>query len=211
MKNINTMAGKQRDQSGFTLIELMIVMSMIAILSAIAIPSYKKYIRKNAESAAVAKVKSLELELERWRATALTYRGFEPIKSKTDSDGNIEMDADGEVTLTHGYDKDNKIIYVPEGSGEDDYLYQIILDDGTGRSLTTAATLSDITTTPTGVVGNAWRMIAVPNTAKSNLKRAEKYLITSRGMKCKTALYSVNFDSTQDAKTICGQSGVEKW
>ncbi len=203
MKNIDKIHINQRAQSGFTLIELMIVISMIAILSAIAVPSYKKYIRENAESEAVAKVKSLELELERWKATALTYRGFIPTKST--------VDADGEATLSHAYDdSDNKTIYVPEGSTSANYLYKITLDDGStaGKSLTTANDLGGATDIS---VGSTWRMIAVPNTNKSNLNYAEKYFITSRGVSCKTSISSVSFDSTKDAQTNCTQNGVEKW
>ena len=61
---------------GFTLIELMVTVAMVAILASIAIPSYRQYAIRNAESQAQAKMKQLEIELNRWRATALTYKGF---------------------------------------------------------------------------------------------------------------------------------------
>lgn len=65
---------------GFTLIELMVTVAMVAILASIAIPSYRQYAIRNAESQAQAKMKQLEIELNRWRATALTYKGFFPKK-----------------------------------------------------------------------------------------------------------------------------------
>lgn len=50
MKVINRM--QLRDQRGFTLVELLIVVAIIAILAAIAIPQYQKY-RKNAAVASL--------------------------------------------------------------------------------------------------------------------------------------------------------------
>ncbi|MCD9522538.1 prepilin-type N-terminal cleavage/methylation domain-containing protein [Photobacterium carnosum] len=48
-----------KKQQGFTLIELMIVVAIIGVLSAIAIPAYKDYVRKSEASSALATLKAL--------------------------------------------------------------------------------------------------------------------------------------------------------
>ena len=48
-----------KKQQGFTLIELMIVVAIIGVLSAIAIPAYKNYVTKSEASSALATLKAL--------------------------------------------------------------------------------------------------------------------------------------------------------
>ncbi|WNP28100.1 prepilin-type N-terminal cleavage/methylation domain-containing protein [Moraxella sp. DOX410] len=172
---------------GFTLIELMVTVAMVAILASIAIPSYRQYAIRNAESQAQAKMKQLEIELNRWRATSLTYKGFLP--KKIASDG----------TVSYGYDEtDNKTIYVPANSTSSNYHYKILLVDGdnTANSLvpTASSTLANSLT-----AGRAWVMFATPNPTKFN--DAHKILLTSSGTQCKTK----NSDtSVTIASTNCG-------
>ncbi|HDZ9336825.1 TPA: prepilin-type N-terminal cleavage/methylation domain-containing protein [Vibrio cholerae] len=52
-------AYKNKQQQGFTLIELMIVVAIIGVLSAIAVPAYKDYVKKTEFASALGTMKSL--------------------------------------------------------------------------------------------------------------------------------------------------------
>lgn len=60
-------------QKGFTLIELMIVVSIIAILSAIALPSYQQYVERGRRADGKAALLRGGLWLERAATVAGTY------------------------------------------------------------------------------------------------------------------------------------------
>ena len=58
---------------GFTLIELMVVVAIIAILAAIVVPSYNEYVRKSRRAEAARFVGEMQLGLEKWRAENPCY------------------------------------------------------------------------------------------------------------------------------------------
>lgn len=59
--------------AGFTLIELMIVVAIIAVLAAIALPTYSKYVTKTRRSAAKACLSQYSNYMERYYTTWLEY------------------------------------------------------------------------------------------------------------------------------------------
>lgn len=72
------------DQSGFTLVELMIVVAIIGVLSAVAVPNFKKYQAKAKTSEAKVQLAAAYTALQAFYgdfgaySTCLSYMGYDP-------------------------------------------------------------------------------------------------------------------------------------
>lgn len=64
-----------RAHRGFTLIELMIAVAIVAILAAIALPSYSEYVRRSRITEAISGLSSMQVKLEQFFQDNRTYSG----------------------------------------------------------------------------------------------------------------------------------------
>ncbi|GAB3728198.1 type IV pilin protein [Luteimonas pelagia] len=79
-----------RKSSGFTLIELMVVVVIIAIIAAIALPGYREQVRKSRRADASRAVGQLQLDLERWRAENPSYANCAPTPCGSGTYPNVD-------------------------------------------------------------------------------------------------------------------------
>lgn len=83
-----------KKQQGFTLIELMIVVAIIGVLSAIAIPAYKNYVAKSAVTSAMATAKALITNAELY-----AQNSTEATEETADIGGDEKMSSLGDITI----------------------------------------------------------------------------------------------------------------
>ena len=62
-------------QRGFTLVEVMIVVVIVAILSAIGIPSYQDYVRRGKITEAISALSDMRVKMEQFFQDNRTYKG----------------------------------------------------------------------------------------------------------------------------------------
>jgi type IV pilus assembly protein PilE len=109
---------------GFTLIELMIVVAVVAILAAIALPSYTEHVRKSRRAQAKADMLEIAQMLERRFTTNRSYAGFDVTpfnQSPRDGDARYEIDVDPLTATTF------TIVATPVGGQESDRCGELSL------------------------------------------------------------------------------------
>lgn len=178
--------------SGFTLIELMITVVVVAILAAIAYPSYTQYMERR--DLAVARQEALRIaaELERFKAKNFSYKGFDASYLYAYDD----VDDDGNPTAASYYNKTNGKLYLPVGSTSSTAKYTLTLVGGTGNKPLTLEKGSDgkETADSQSVNGLSWVMsIERSKDSSGEPKQPRNYdlLLNNAGMRCMTKVKNV--------------------
>lgn len=143
---------------GFTLIELMLVLMVIALLAAIAMPSYQAYARRANATAAQQEMLKLADQLERHKSKNFSYKGFNP-RYLYNASGVIPFNA-GTQTLT-----------LPLEATGAEIKYTLTIVDGDDSNL--------LLTNPTSL-GQNWAIKAVSSDARNF-----SFLITNVGVRCR--------------------------
>ena len=149
-------SGSRVEQQGFTLIELMIVIVIVAIFVTIAIPSYLNYTRRADAALAQQEMQKIAEQLERHKSRNFSYRGFDP-------------------NFIYGVTGAMSSVTLPRSATGSSVKYTITIRDGDD----TSKLLTDTTTSP-AIRARRWVMIAETSDPKNY-----NFLMTSTGLRCK--------------------------
>lgn len=81
-----------RGRAGFSLLELLIVVSIVAILASIVLPNYSDALQRGRRVDAITALLNVQIAQERWRANHSSYASFDDL-------GLAELSADGHYQL----------------------------------------------------------------------------------------------------------------
>jgi type IV pilus assembly protein PilE len=95
--------GTRRANRGFTLIEVMIAVAVVAILAALALPSYRNYVIRGNIPEATSRLLTKQVQMEQWFQDQRTYVGGPGCTTDTTSSNLFDFrcnDGSDAVTAT---------------------------------------------------------------------------------------------------------------
>lgn len=125
----------RRMARGFTLIELMITVAVVAILAAVAIPSYTEHVRKSRRAQAKADLVELAQQLERFHTVQNTYSGMTLPFTQSPRDGKSYYT----LSLSGAATSSAFTLQAVPGTGQDKDKCGTLTLDQAGRKTPTAA------------------------------------------------------------------------
>ncbi len=105
-------------QQGFTLIELMIVVAIIGILAAVAIPAYQDYTVRARVTEGLSLAAGYKTAVAENAANGVAFASGVPAFVATPNVTGLAIGADGEITITYGANAGNgTIVLAPRDGG----------------------------------------------------------------------------------------------
>ena len=138
MSNTMLFRESSRKQAGFTLIEVMIVVAIVAILAAIALPSYREYVMRSKRADARAGLQAAAVWLERVSTSTGQYPAGNTLPTQL-----TDVESRAYVIQYQGNGTDYTLTAVPQGSQANDKCLNFTLDNRGNGAVSAGPTLRD--------------------------------------------------------------------